>query len=222
MRKIGIWVLFTICFQIVNAQEELKINYDEVKLKIENKQSEFYYPKLLTRFNEFDETLTIEEYALIYYGFTYQNEYLNRQPDEKVIKELLKKEDYKQLVIECKKILTQNPVSLSANNNLGYALFKLGKDETEWGKYQKRYRALRKVIVYSGNGLSCETAFKVIYVSDEYNMLYSYFDVETINKQTLDGLCDKFDILPTKYYLSKTIYFDISRKLIKQQELMNK
>jgi len=222
MRKIGIWILFTICFQIANAQEELKINYDEVKLKIENKQSDFYYPKLLTRFNEFDETLTLEEYALIYYGFTFQNEYLNKQPDEKAIKELLKKEDYKQLVIECKKILTQNPVSFSANDNLGYALFKLGKDETEWKRYQKRYRALRKVIAYSGNGLSCETAFKVIYVSDEYNMLYSYFDVETINQQTLDGLCDKFNILPTKYYLSKTIYFDISRKLIKQQELMNK
>ncbi len=222
MRKIGIWILFTICFQIAKAQEELKINYDEVKLKIENKQSDFYYPKLLTRFNEFDETLTIEEYALIYYGFTFQDEYLNKQPDEKAIKELLKKEDYKQLVIECKEILTQNPVSLSANDNLGYALFKLGKDETEWKRYQKRYRALRKVIAYSGNGLSCETAFKVIYVSDEYNMLYSYFDVETINQQTLDGLCDKYDILPTKYYLSKTIYFDISRKLIKQQELMNK
>ena len=222
MRKIRILILFSICFQIMTAQDELTINYDSIKTKTENTKSTYYYPKLLDRFNDCDETLTLEEYAIIYYGFTFQKEYLNKQPDEKILNELLKKEDYKQLEIECRRILGQNPVSLSANDNLGYALFKQGRKEAEWKKYQKRYRAIRKVIVYSGNGLSCETAFKVIYVSDEYNILYSYFQVEEINKQTLDGLCDKFDILPTEFYKSKTVYFDISRKLIRQEELINK
>lgn len=55
-------------------------------------------------------------------------------------------------------------------------------------KNQDRYRALRKVIVYSGNGSSCETAFKVISVSDGYDILYTYFDIKKIKKPSLAGL----------------------------------
>jgi len=102
---------------------------------------------------------------------------------------------------------------------MAYSLYKLNKPESEWKKFQDRYRALRKVIVYSGNGLTCETAFKVISVSDEYDILYSYFDVENIKKQSLVGLCDKFEISQTKYYQSDIIYFDISQKLIRSENL---
>jgi hypothetical protein len=102
---------------------------------------------------------------------------------------------------------------------MGYALFKLKKPESEWSKYQKRYRAIRKVIVYSGNGLTSETAFKVIYVSDEYDILYDYFEIPKIQRQILEGSCDKFDITPSDYYKVKVVYFDISRKLIRQQQL---
>ena len=133
---------------------------------------------------------------------------------------MTKAKDYKAIVKECEKILKLNPVSLKANNEMGYALYKLEKPEAEWKKYQNRYRAIRKVIVYSGDGLSEETAFKVIYVEDEYNMLYSYFETAKIHEQELIGLCDKFIIEPSKYYKSSKIYFDISRKLLRNNEIL--
>lgn len=209
-------------FESVYGQDELIVNYESVKTQIENKEGPNYYPNLLKRFSEFDSTLTIKDYSLIYYGFSFQDDYLRNQPDEKELDILMKSNDYEKLISECKKILDKNPVSLLANNSMGYALFKLKRPEKEWKKYQNRYRAIRKVIAYSGNGLSAETAFKVIYVSDEYNILYDYFDIPKINKQSLVGLCDMFEVDPSNYYKAKKVFFDISRKLIRQQQLMDK
>ncbi len=222
MKKIRIVILFILFFQLVTAQDEMKINFDDIKLKISNQESNFYYPKLLKRFNEFDNSLTTEEYSLIYYGFTFQNDYLKNQPDESILNDLMQSEKFAEIVIECEKILKLNPVSLSANDNMGYALYKLEKPENEWKKFQNRYRAIRKVIAYSGNGLSCESALKVIYVSDEYNMINSYFHIEEIKKQKLVGLCDKFEIKPSQNFQNSEIFFDISRKLIRQGELIKK
>ena len=53
-------------------------------------------------------------------------------------------------------------------------------------------------------------------------MLYEYFDIVKIHEQSLVDLCDKFIVDPTKYYKSKEVYFDISRKLIRQQQLIDK
>lgn len=222
MRHSILTLIISCFFGTVFGQDELVINYESIKEQIANKDGESYYPNLLKRFNEFDSTLTLKDYSLIYYGFSFQDNYLNNQPTETVLKDLLKTNDYEKIVSECQNILDKNPVSLLATNKMGYALFKMKKPEKEWKKYQNRYRAIRKVIVYSGNGLSAETAFKVIYVSDEYDILYDYFEIPKIHNQSLVGSCDKFEVDPSEYYKVKEVYFDISRKLIRYQELMDK
>ena len=204
---------------LLKAQEGLKIDYSEIKAKVEDKNSSTYYPILLQRFNDFDSTLTIDDYALIYYGFSFQDAYLKNQPDERALNKLQKEENYEDLILEAKKILSVNPVSLKANDCLIDALQETGRPETEWKKYQDRFRAIRRVIASSGNGMSCESAYKVIYVSDEYNMIYTYFDVEKVHSQKLSGLCDQFEVDPTEYLNSKVVFFDISRKLLRQEEL---
>lgn len=218
-----IFLIITLClFQISFAQDEIHVNFNEIKQKVENKNAESYYPKLLKRFNDFDSTLSLEENALIYYGFSFQDDYIRNKPTEEKLKTFYNNNEYEKLKIECQKILDKNPVSLEANNKMGYALFKLGKAESEWKKYQKRYRDLRKVIVYSGNGLSCESAFKVIYVSDEYNIIYDYFEITKIDQQSLIGMCDKLLIEPSDFYKAKHIFFDASRSLIRNEEIITK
>lgn len=218
MKKILFLILLSF-FSQGYAQNELTINYSEIKEKIENQNSPNYYPKLLKKFNDFDKDLKLEEYALLYYGFTFQENYLKNQSEEIELSKLEKDEKFEELISACEKYLLKNPVSLKANDLMAYSLYKLNKPESEWKKFQNRYRALRKVIVYSGNGLTCETAFKVISVSDEYDILYNYFDVEYIKKQSLVGLCDKFEISKTQYYQSDIIYFDISQKIIRSENL---
>lgn len=216
MRTIILLIFLTLCFQ-TKAQNELIINYSEIKEKIQNPNSPNYYPILLKRFNDFDKELNLEEYALIYYGFSFQKDYLKNQSEEMELSKLEKDGNYDKLISACEKYLSKNPVSLKANDLMAYSLYKQNRSESEWKKYQDRYRALRKVIVYSGNGLTCETAFKVISISDEYDILYTYFDIEKIQKQSLIGLCDKFEISPSNYYQSGNIFFDISQKLIVEE-----
>ncbi len=224
VRLIGtVILLFTTKFLL--GQEDLLVDYSIIKQNIQNKNSAFYYPALLERFNAFDSTLTTEDYMHIYYGFAYQDAYLNNQPDEAILTKLMESENFEKLIVECEKILRVNPVSLKANDFMGYALFETGSPEAEWRKYQNRYRAIRRVIATSGDGRSCETALKVIYVSDEYNMLHTYFDVEKIYSRRLvsqSGLCDYFEIEPTQYLQSKEVYFDISVSLLRTQELFDK
>jgi tetratricopeptide (TPR) repeat protein len=220
--KVFTAIFLLLCNLITFAQEELNINFDEIKMKVENVNSETYYPKLIKRFNKFDATLTLEENSLIYYGFSFEENYLKNKPKEDQLTTLNNNKEYEKLIIECQKILEKNPVSLEGNNKLGYALFKLGKPETEWKKYQKRYRDFRKVISFSGNGLSCETAFKVIYVSDEYNMIYDYFEIPKISSQSMSGLCDRFINEVGEYYKATEIYFDASRSLMRNEEIINK
>lgn len=223
MKKTAFILSFLSVFLCVQAQESLNINYSEIEKIINDKNRESYYPKLLQRYNDFDSTLTINEYALIYYGFSFQDNYIKAQSADKNIRKIADEENYEKTIAECEKILIINPVSLDANNEMGYALFKLGKLESEWKKYQNRYRAIRKVIAWSGDGLSEKTAFKVIFISDEYNMIHSYFEIPEIYSQALtNGLCDRFKIDPSEYYSHSEIYFDISRKLVKMQESLKK
>ena len=153
-------LVLVLCLLFVRgyAQDELEINYDSIKVSIENPRSERYYPKLLRRYNDFDSTLTLKDFAFIYYGFSFQENYL-KKPKEDILNDLKGKEDYEALIVECKKILANNPVSLEANNTMGFAHFRLNRPENEWKKFQNRYRNFRKVIAYSGDGWSIDTAF---------------------------------------------------------------
>jgi len=203
------------------SQEELAIDYADIKSKVSNPKLPTFYPKLLKRYNEFDTTLTLEDKAMIYYGFSFQDNYIRKKPSEVKLDSLIDANDYEAAVIESQKILDLNPVSLNANNQLGYAFFKLGKPETEWKKYQNRYRDFRKIIALSGNGSSCQTSFKVIYVDDEYDMMYSYFEIPKVKRQSLEQLCDKIEIESGTYYKPDVIYFDASRMLLRRQEILN-
>jgi tetratricopeptide (TPR) repeat protein len=222
IKRLIILFYITFSYGISFAQQELHIRFSEIKSKVEDVNSASYYPKLLKRFNDFDSNLTVEENALIYYGFSFQEDYLKNKPSEEQLRTFVDNKDYENVIKEAQKILEKNPVSLSANNELAYALFKLGKPEIEWKKYQKRYRDIRKVISLSGNGSSCENAFKVIYVSDEYNMIYDYFEIPKVSRQGLSGLCDRFINEVGEFYKATEIYFDASRSLIRHEEIISK
>lgn len=121
VRPIGtVILLFTTKFLL--GQEDLLVNYSKIKQNIQNKSSAFYYPALLERFNDFASTLTAKDYMHIYYGFAYQDAYLNNRPDEAILSKLMESEDFEKLIVECKKILRVNPVSLKANDFMGYAI----------------------------------------------------------------------------------------------------
>ena len=187
------------------------VNRDSVKMLITDASRECYYPKLLQRFNQFDSTLTLEDYRLLYYGFVFQKEYVG-YPDQKQkeINEFINSKKYKEAVKTCDLILKQIPISLTANYLKGLSIYLNNKEDTSFLNYRNRYTLLRNAILSTGNGLTCESAFKTIFVSDEYEIMYKYFDIDGTKMQSLQYPCDKFDINPSKYFQASLIYFDTS------------
>lgn len=204
----------------MKIRPKLNINFEEIKATIEDKRSIYYYQKLLARYRIFTKSFRIEDWALIYYGFSFQEDYLKNSLDESELNNLLEAHEYEKLVSECNQILLTNPVSLMANLYMSLALRQMGNWEYVWKAYQDRYCMFRKVISCSGDGLSPETAFKVIYVSDEYDMMREYYRIPHIKKQMfIDGSYDKFLIEPSARFNSEEIYFDISQNIKRVEQL---
>ena len=132
------------------------------------------------------------------------------------LNQLAENEDYEAVKEEALRILKHNPVSLRANVQMGYALYQTEREKGDWEKYRDRYNAILKTIASSGNGLTPGTAFKVLYVGDEYNMIYDYFKIPEIHIQTC---CDVFEVEEGEYYKAREIYFDITPKFFREQQL---
>jgi len=103
--KAFLLLILVLLFSQANAQNELTINYSEIKEEIENQNSPNYYPKLLKKFNDFDKELKFEEYALLYYGFTFQGNYLKNQSEEIELSKLEQDEKFEELISACEKYL---------------------------------------------------------------------------------------------------------------------
>lgn len=221
MKPLFYKILFTAALLTVNlysrGQDSIPfrtVNRDSVKAAISDSSKPTYYARLLKRMNDFDTTLTIEDYRLIYYGYVFDSNYSayggTQRPE---IRKLLDDKKYLAALNLSDSVLNTMPVSLSANIMKLVVLYTMSPDErTEFDKWKQRYLGLRDAVLSSGNGLSCETAFKTIFVPDEYDLLYNYFEIEE-SSQALVGNCDMFTVKSAKYYNAKEIYFDTSETL---------
>jgi len=199
-----------------------KINRDSIKALISNSTRETYYSKLEKRMNEFDTNLTLEDYRLLYYGYVFDSNYSAYGSTQKgEIYKLLDDKKYLSALNLSDSVLKTMPVSLSANMVKLVVLYTMSPDEkSEYYKWKYRYMNLRDAVLSTGNGKSCETAFKTIFVPDEYDLL-RYFDIEE-NTQYLVGDCDMFDIKSSKYFSGKHIYFDTSETLNQLDNMFKK
>lgn len=212
MKKYFFLFITLIITQLTHSQAEFKVDYDQIKTEISNPESKYYYPKLLERFNNFDSNLSHKEYCYLYYGFPYHKNYLVNQPSEKELNDLIFNDKYEEALAFCEKILAVNPVSLKANDMMAYSIFKLARPKKEYEKYVKRYRGLINAITWSGDGFCCESAYKVIYPSDKFYVLYNHFEVQKVlGNKDLEN-CHEFKIERIKTFNAEFMYFDLCRK----------
>lgn len=208
---IGILSLQVYC----NAQEELNIDYSVIKEYVTAHSSEFQ--DLILRFEKNDTLLTQEDRAMIYYGYSFTPEYNgsidNMMPDCILFRKLAKEEKHEDAYEIGKGILKRNPVSLDMLLDMYSLADMLNKDTVEISNYADRYASLLTMIAITGDGKTEETAFKVICINDEYQLLNILFRVENIKSQSLINQCDMFEFENSQYYNGTQMYFDISRSL---------
>ncbi|RPE00020.1 DUF4919 domain-containing protein [Aureibaculum marinum] len=179
MRKTLLCVILTYCFFVGYAQNTSvkKPNYDLIKKEISRKNSTFYYPKLIDKYNKADTTMTLEEKRHLYYGYIYHKSYspYSRSDYSDSLRITLKKKNYntsdlKNIVKYSDSLLKDNPFSLRVINYKIYAQKQM-KDSIGVLKDYTKMRIVTDAMFSSGDGRSKETAFYVISPTHEHTLL---------------------------------------------------
>ncbi|MFC1733126.1 DUF4919 domain-containing protein [candidate division KSB1 bacterium] len=227
MRKIFsnmtlIFLLFT--YLSGNAQISPP-DFVRIKEEIIDVNSRFYYPPLYQRYLNNDTTLTVDEYMFIYYGhifhYNYNPFYVSPYADSMdayLKKENLSRNDFQMIVKYGKKVLNENPFSIKHMNYLGYAYTNIGN--SKMAKLMAfKSNMLVTTIFRTGDGLSEETAWWIVFVSHEYDILKTLrFEFAGVHQLTKNK-CHYLSIKPNDgglkgvfYNVSKIIEFEEEKK----------
>lgn len=205
----------------VKDQKIKAVDMKYVQKKVTNKRSKSYYPKLLKRFMSNDTTLTLNDYRLLYYGQAFDSNYVPYTTADLRIENMLKMQNYGDAIRLCDSVLDKMPLHMNANLLKGLALYAVNDEDPIAFRYRRRYINLCQAVLSSGNGQDCKTAFKTMYVADEYSVM-AYFAIDNFKSQQLEGTCDHFELDPSTHYNAKSIYFDTSETLKKLDKDLKK
>lgn len=183
------------------------------------------YDRLLERFVQADTTLTPQQCAEVYYGFALQPAYNGSEGyGERDAKDLLLLEKYREAFDQAKLILVECPVSLWAHEILLAAGGAQKLPQEELAPYWKRFGMLLQGIRTSGNGLSKETAFKVLGIPDEYVIMRVLGIKELVKQMLIEGGYDQIEVgddnIPgNKLYFDVNLALNLLRKKLMRNEI---
>ena len=193
----------------------VKPDYEQIKLNIENKQSNFYYSKLWDRFQQGDSTMTLEEKRHLYYGYVYNKNYAPysethdyKQVNAILDKEKPTKEEWEKLVSLLNTSLSAEPFSCRYLYYQSVAYSALNKS-IDADKNMNKIRSIVDALISTGDGLSKETAIHVIAVPNEYDYLF----LNNLSMQSQAFVNGCYDVL----YLQQNedgleeMWFDVSQ-----------
>ena len=207
-------LIFISTFSFSQQKEYEAPNYNVIQKNIENKDSEFYYPKLMDKLKANDTLITNDQYRHLYFGYTFQKEYHPYKISENEKKLIpyfqskdLKKSDYAEIIKISNASLKEFPLNLRVMNFLGY-IYHLDGNEAMAKKVSHNFYGLFGAIFSSGDGRDCKTGFHVIAVSHEY-VVMNILQLETAS-QGLSGDCDYLSLEKDKYKLPG-VYFNITK-----------
>lgn len=137
----------------------------------------------------------------------------NQQPDlstlRKAMHELMKKSKYAEIIDVAKKMLSIDYTDMEAHKILQQT-YKILGDTANRNKYHDIEFGLLNSIVKRGDGKTCQTAWPVIQVTEEYFIL-NIIGAKVL-KQSVDntgGLCDKMEVQTDRG--KQVYYFEISK-----------
>ena len=210
----------TLAQQILNENVSwednfVKPDYKQIKLNIENNQSNFYYANLWDRFQQGDNTMTLDEKRDLYYGYVFHKNYspYSSTHDYKQVNAILQtenptKEDFEKLVSLLEVSLQTEPFSIRYLYYQGAAYHALG-NFVDAEKNQKKIWIISDALTSTGNGLTKETAIHVIAVASEYD--YLFLNDFSIKSQALvDGGFDLLTLQSNEIGLEE-LWFDVNQ-----------
>lgn len=194
-----------------NEREYLTIDYNAIESFVKNNRDE--YDALFKRFLECDTTLTADEMAKLYYGYTYTEGYFGYYSlDEKELNKMLEAEEYTKAVQWLQKEREKEPFNITVLNRLAISAHLAGNDDLAVKSFMQ-FDLIDNIIAASGNGTE-EHPHHIIYVNDEYEVMRGGYRIDSFQKQTLRNSCDVMSVI--KNGEPRDIWFDIHRVLLKK------
>lgn len=172
-------VLIVICSFTLSAQKNkfTPPDYKKISKVLAKGSSGELYQNLMKRYQSHDTTLSPGDYHLLYYGFILQPEYspsAHLSLTDSLLAIMSKKQigpdQYKLVIKYAGAILDKNPFDMRYLDPLIYAYRMQGKNDLATMLEFKLGRILETIFT-TGDGLTEESAFHVISVTHEYDML---------------------------------------------------
>lgn len=188
----------------------IPINLDLNRIK-EYLEYEGEYELLLERFYINDPTLTDEDIATIYFASLFKKNNETITLNECEIQHYIDELEFLNAYYKVKKYLSYNLTSLIAISFMINICEGLNLTDKVVENYVAMYWRLLDVISKTGDGLSEKTAFKVINIDDEYQMVTNYFNIQNIKKQSysISNNCDIIEFSQSNNYPRTQMYFKL-------------
>lgn len=193
-------------------------DYNQIKKNVEDKNGIYYYSELLRRFEAADTTLTAEQLHHLYYGAATRSDYDPYKSDnfsevkEALDGDTLTEANWQKAAQAIDEHLKKDPM------NLKYHYYKLISYSNLYGRDDERTRnafaqmdMLFAAISATGDGLTSESAFHVISVSDEYALM-NLFGMEMKGQSLISKNGRSYDVMKLRdnKYGVEQLYFDIT------------
>ena len=226
MKKNLLLIIFSCLSTYAFAQKTTlgKPDYKKIQLTVSDKNSKSYYPVLMSRYTLSDTTLTKEDFRLLYYGYLFQNTYApygfsnyNDSIRPLLAKESLSASDYISLIKFEKLVLEKYPFNMSDLNILAFAYEHTGKKVLA-KQIDFKLDNVIETILLTGDGRTEETAWHVISVNHEYDIL-KMLGLRFGGEQSLTNKgCDYLKVKENKQDV-KGFYFDVNKILEAEESL---
>ncbi len=161
------------------------LDLKEIEKLTNDSTSDYFYPRLISDFNNQPEYFDSVKARFLYYGKLYTKSYKMFQfsTDEVEFNKLLNKGKYKKATPIGEKILQENPANIEIISKLNLCYKKTGMTQNADTTLNK-LTLLLKTVFQSGTGKETENAFKVVAIGDEYAIM-AWLGVIGISRQSL-------------------------------------
>lgn len=155
----------------------VKPDYNEIKKQINDRNSQYYYPRLMSEFERNDTLMKLDKYRYLYLGYALQEDYnpyrsstANMAESATVNRARLTKEECEEVIANANLALQDNPFNLQQMSMLIEAL-KQNRQESLAKIWQYKFNYILMAIVSTGTGIDEENAWYVIEPQHEYMLL---------------------------------------------------
>lgn len=194
---------------------------DAIRAEVLNPRSQYYYPKLMERYEKNETIMNLNDYRHLYYGYLFQedfNPYRHSEASTKneslYYKQGHTRAELDSIITYAHEALADNPFNLTQMNFLIYALRARGKVNLA-SIWQYRLNHLLQAIVSSGTGADKENAWFVIDPRHEYNII-NFQNAVARHQEYEEPYYDRIDVEktgPKGNKESSTYYFNIRNLL---------